>query len=292
MELTVVPAAGAARVARHCDRSRRTRGDRRAVDREIRVDGDERCERRDGRTGEARSAHRLAGDAADGGGDFHARGRSADRPLHRAARRRRRRSVSIRSKPSRRWARRRSTRGYQVVEYPHIRRRQLEIPAVGEFQGDGRAARAEPERRLRHGLRRRRADGAARPGRHSARCSTPTSWRGAISAATTPSSSAFAPTTAATDLRGNNKRILDYAQNGGTVIVQYNRDGRLGAVRAVSRARQRHARDRRERRSADPRRRRSGVPLSERDWRGGVERLGAGARHLLHRGAGAPITPS
>jgi hypothetical protein len=26
------------------------------------------------------------------------------------------------------------------------------------------------------------------------------------------------------DLRANNKRILDYAQNGGTVIVQYNRD--------------------------------------------------------------------
>ncbi len=46
------------------------------------------------------------------------------------------------------------------------------------------------------------------------------------------------------DLRANNKRILDYAASGGTVIVQYNRTQYLDAVRALRDRVQQHSRDR------------------------------------------------
>ena len=53
------------------------------------------------------------------------------------------------------------------------------------------------------------------------------------------------------DLRANNKRILDYAAAGGTVIVQYNRGNGMDAIRAVPGRVQQYAGDRRERRGPD-----------------------------------------
>ena len=46
------------------------------------------------------------------------------------------------------------------------------------------------------------------------------------------------------DLRANNKRMLDYAAAGGTVIVQYNRDNTWTQYAPFPGAIQQHARDR------------------------------------------------
>ena len=46
-------------------------------------------------------------------------------------------------------------------------------------------------------------------------------WRSPISGCTTPSSSARTPTTAATRVRENAHRMLDYVAEGGTLVVQY-----------------------------------------------------------------------
>ena len=55
------------------------------------------------------------------------------------------------------------------------------------------------------------------------------------------------------DLRANNQRLLQYAENGGTVIVQYNKQRvQRGAVRAVPGEDQHRPRHRRERADRDP----------------------------------------
>jgi len=56
------------------------------------------------------------------------------------------------------------------------------------------------------------------------KCSMPTPSPSAISPNTPPSSSASALTNSARNSPAPNKRLLDYVTNGGTLVVQYNRD--------------------------------------------------------------------
>ena len=93
------------------------------------------------------------------------------------------------------------------------------------------------------------------------------------------------------DLRANNKRILDYAAAGGTVIVQYNR-GNTWTQYAPFAAGFSNTRVTDENGQVQMLAcRRSVVPLSERDRRSGVAELGAGARHVLHRSRRISATP-
>ncbi len=59
-------------------------------------------------------------------------------------------------------------RGYQVIEYPHIRRQHLVLPGAGRHQADRREGGAEAEGRLRDGRRRPGAAGD-RPTRRAGR---------------------------------------------------------------------------------------------------------------------------
>ncbi len=93
------------------------------------------------------------------------------------------------------------------------------------------------------------------------------------------------------DLRANNRRLLDYAENGGTLIVQYNKIGvQRGAVRAVSRQGQLEPRDRRDRAGRGARPGQPALHVPERDWRGDLEGLGPGARTVLPRREGRDAT--
>jgi hypothetical protein len=114
-------------------------------------------------------------------------------------------------------------RGYQTVEYPHIHRRQLEIPSVvnlkvmdvrlapnltvGYVMGTGDDV-PSALRGLGASVRMLDADelGFGDLSRYDAIVIGIRAYDGRD------------------DLRASNKRILEYAQNGGTVIVQYNRD--------------------------------------------------------------------
>jgi alpha-galactosidase-like protein len=114
-------------------------------------------------------------------------------------------------------------RGYQTVEYPHIHRRQLEMPSVVNLKVMD--VRLAPD--LNVGYVMGTGD------------DVPTALRGlgATVRMLDAEDLAFGDLShydaiaigiraydSRDDLRANNKRILDYAQNGGTVIVQYNRD--------------------------------------------------------------------
>ena len=113
--------------------------------------------------------------------------------------------------------------GYQVVEYPHIHRRQLELPArvsvkvmdvrlapnltVGYVMGSGDDVPASL-RGLGASVQMLDADELAwgALGRFDAIVIGIRAYDGRE------------------DLQANNRRLLDYAANGGTLIVQYNRD--------------------------------------------------------------------
>jgi len=114
-------------------------------------------------------------------------------------------------------------RGYQVVEYPHIHRRQLEIPSIVNLKVmDVRLAPS-----LNVGYVMGTGD------------DVPTALRGlgATVRMLEADDLAFGDLSvydaifvgiraydSRADLRASNKRVLEYAQNGGTVIVQYNRN--------------------------------------------------------------------
>jgi LmbE family N-acetylglucosaminyl deacetylase len=114
-------------------------------------------------------------------------------------------------------------RGYQTVEYPHIQRRQLELPAVANLKVmDVRLAPS-----LNVGYVMGTGD------------DVPSALRGlgATVRVLDADDLAFGDLNrydaivvgiraydSRDDLRASNKRILEYAQSGGTVIVQYNRD--------------------------------------------------------------------
>ena len=116
--------------------------------------------------------------------------------------------------------------------------------------------------------------------------------RGAICRGTTPSCSASGRTRRRDDLRANNSRLLEYVQNGGTVIVQYNRamiDDAYGPYPAqISNNRVTDERAP----GADPRAGASGVHHAEQADGRGVERLGAGARPELPRREGFALSRS
>ena len=86
------------------------------------------------------------------------------------------------------------------------------------------------------------------------------------------------------DLRANNSRLLDYVFKGGTMIVQYNKfefnDAQYGPYPAKVSANRVTDENAAEfsHRGAQP-----AADDAERDRRGGVEELGAGARHLFPR---------
>jgi LmbE family N-acetylglucosaminyl deacetylase len=114
-------------------------------------------------------------------------------------------------------------RGYQIVEYPHIHRRQLEIPSVVNLKVMD--VRLAPN--LHVGYVMGTGDDV----------STALRGLGATVRMLEADDLAFGDLSgydaiiigiraydSRSDLRASNKRILDYAQNGGTVIVQYNRD--------------------------------------------------------------------
>ena len=81
------------------------------------------------------------------------------------------------------------------------------------------------------------------------------------------------------DLRANNNRLLNYVENGGTVIVHYNKQefnqAQYGPYPVEDRDRPDHRRERTGRSAGpDP----SGLQHAEQDRARGVGRLGAGAR--------------
>ena len=142
--------------------------------------------------------------------------------------------------------------GFQVVEYPHIRRRQLDVPAsvavkvmdvrlapnlnVGYVMGTGDEVPAAL-RGLGASVQMLDADEL--------------SWADlsrydAIVIGVRAYDSRE-------DLRANNKRILDYAAAGGTVIVQYNRGNTWTQYAPFAARVQQHTRDRRERTGAGAR---------------------------------------
>ena len=86
------------------------------------------------------------------------------------------------------------------------------------------------------------------------------------------------------DLRANNSRLLDYVQNGGTLIVQYNKfefnEAQYGPYPGEGQQRSRH---RRARAGHGAGGRRSAPEHAQQDHRRRVERLGAGARPVLSR---------
>jgi hypothetical protein len=116
-------------------------------------------------------------------------------------------------------------RGYQVVEYSHIRRRQLEVPAVtslkvtptrtapnllvGYVMGVGDDV---PEAIRQLGATVELIDAEQLAWGDLARYN-----------AIVTGVRAYEPRA---DLRSNNERLLEYARNGGTLIVQYNRSDR------------------------------------------------------------------
>ncbi len=113
--------------------------------------------------------------------------------------------------------------GYQVIEYPHIQRRQLEIPASVTVKA--------MDVRLPQGLNVGYVMGTGDE--------VPTALRGLGASVTLLDAEELAWSDLGRfhaivigvrayddreDLRANNKRILDYAAAGGTVVVQYNRN--------------------------------------------------------------------
>lgn len=113
--------------------------------------------------------------------------------------------------------------GYQIVEYPHIRRRQLEIPATVAFKVMD--VRLAPN--LTVGYVMGTGD------------NVPAALRGLGANVEVLDADELASGDlrrfdaivigvraydSREDLRAGNKRLLDYAENGGTVIVQYNRE--------------------------------------------------------------------
>ena len=112
----------------------------------------------------ARGAGRLDATPAEQTVKFDARRRIADGSVPAAGAEATRLPASTRS--VRRLSRRPATftRGYQVIEYPHITRQHIYHAAATTSQGDRRQDGAEPDRRLHHG-RRRRSAGRARAAR-------------------------------------------------------------------------------------------------------------------------------
>ena len=93
-----------------------------------------------------------------------------------------------------------------------------------------------------------------------------------------------------TDLQAYNRRLLDYVERGGTVIVQYNKmefnQAQYGPYPADGRQRPGDRRDR------DGSRARAGPPRlqhSQHDRRGHLEGVGAGARTVLPRREGPAV---
>ena len=91
------------------------------------------------------------------------------------------------------------------------------------------------------------------------------------------------------DVKKNNQRLLDYAKNGGTLLVQYNTspsDFNDGHLHALSRAAQPRSSYGRAGAGDDPRSAESRLPLSQSDYGARLRRLGAGARPVLHGSVG------
>ena len=177
------------------------------------------------------------------------------------------------------------TRGYQVIEYPHIRRQHIYHAAdatlkvidvktapnltVGYIMGVGDEVPPAIEQ-LGAKVEMISADDLA--------------W-GNLSRFSTIVTGVRAYERR-DDLRANNARLLDYVRDGGTLIVQYNKfefnEAQYGPYPAkVSSDRV----DRRIRAGEAARSRRSGVQHAEQDHRRDVEELGAGARTVFPRRA-------
>ena len=115
------------------------------------------------------------------------------------------------------------TDGYQEIEYPHVQRRQVIKPAETALKVVDVKIDAEHQRRLH---RRRGRSGAARASSNWARrCryidQDELAW-GDLSKYDVIMTGVRAYERRA-DLRAYNRRLLDYVERGGTVIVQYNK---------------------------------------------------------------------
>ena len=221
------PAPAAPRGARHRRRTTRKRAGRRR-----------RCQPRALPQG-------WTVDAAAADGEVLARGRSADGALSRCGPpRQRRRPASTTSRRSSRRAARRSTRGYQVIEYPHIRRAaHLRRGATSTLKVIDVKTAPNLTRRLHHG-RRRRGAGRARAARASkVEMLERRRSRVGQSVALPDHRHRRARLRTARDLRANNSRLLDYVherRHADRAVQQV----RVQRRRSTGRIRRRSARDR------------------------------------------------
>ena len=171
--------------------------------------------------------------------------------------------------------------GYQVIEYPHIRRQHLVLPAraaikvidvkvapklkVGYVMGVGDQV---PQAIAQLGAQVDLLDADA------------LAWGnlGQYDAIVT----GVRAYERRADLRANNRRLIAYAENGGTLIVQYNKmefnETQYGPFPGEG---QLEPRDRRDRAGRGAGSDQPDLHVPERDWRRDVEGLGAGARPVL-----------
>ena len=211
----------------------------------------------------------LHGDAAGGAGDRAAGAEGGSRP---------------RAKAPDLTGSEQFTQGYQVIEYPHIQRRHKVIPAettvkvvdvgvaagikMGYIMGVGDLV---PQALDQLGVKVTMIDADELAYGNLAKYDTIMLGIRAYERRE--------------DLKAYNHRLIKYVNDGGTLIVQYNKTGGVqpGAVRPVSGAGEQQPRDRRNRAGADPREGAPRVHVSEPDPAGRLGRLGAGARALLPR---------
>ena len=159
----------------------------------------------------------------------------------------------------------RFTSGYQEIEYPHVQRRQVIKAAATAMKVIDVKIAPESESRLHHGRRRSGAAGDRAAGREAQLIETNELAWGDLSKYDVIMTGVRAYERRA-DLRAYNRRLLDYATAGGTVIVQYNKtefnQAQYGPYPGERRQRPRH---RRARGGEDPRPGASGVQLPEQD---------------------------
>ena len=251
MELAVVPAFSVRPVARHRRDSRRAGARRRAIVPPTRAGRrDQPAQGRRRKAAWRSGAGRLDGHARDGAGQVRARGRRGDGEVRGDAATPASVPATTRLPPRATDAAGQYDTGYEVVEYPHIQRRHVPKPATARVKvidvsvAPGRAGR------LHHGRRRPGAAGAEQLGARVELISPEQLASGDLSQYSVIVTGVRAYERRP-DLRANNQRLLAYAENGGTVLVQYNKfefnEAQYGPYPAKVSSGPRHRRERADR---------------------------------------------